>query len=375
MARTLKLNYSLEEGLTDFLEERLYVARTLIPSGYEPYFRKRAQYLSVQTSTRIEGNKLDDEQAMLVLVDDVQAMSRDEIEVKNLDEAYDLIQQIAGDPSVRVDEGLVRTMNSMILKGLPDVQARSRGKYRVGPSLIINQQTRAVRYRPPQPEWVPELMEEFFREVQAWVREKIYPGPVIAAMAHFGLISIHPFDDGNGRTARLLADMILHQMGWSNEGMLSASAAILSRQHDYYETLYQTQGESFRSEVDVTSFVGFHTSVLNAAAINLERSAVAFSRALDQFTRGVKGMLNSRQALALMFMLDVAPLSSSAYANLTGASQSAALSDLSQMGDHGLVQRVGRGRGTRYHVSPSIRREMEEAQAASETSEVRQTST
>jgi Fic family protein len=157
--------------------------------------------------------------------------------------------------------------------------------------------------------------------------------------------------------------------------MLSASAAILSRQHDYYETLYQTQGESFRSEVDVTSFVGFHTSVLNAAAINLERSAVAFSRALDQFTRGVKGMLNSRQALALMFMLDVAPLSSSAYANLTGASQSAALSDLSQMGDHGLVQRVGRGRGTRYHVSPSIRREMEEAQAASETSEVRQTST
>src|SRR3712207_154221 len=109
MARRLALTCDPREGLTNFLEERLYVARTLVPLGYEPYFRKRAQYRSVQTSTAIEGNKLGETQAILVLIEDVQAISPEQIEVKNLHEAYDLIQQIASDPSVRIDEGLIRT--------------------------------------------------------------------------------------------------------------------------------------------------------------------------------------------------------------------------------------------------------------------------
>lgn len=364
MARRLSMRCEVFEGWTDFLEERLYVVRTMVPTGYEPYFRKRAQYRSVQTSTAIEGNELGEEQAMLVLVEDFQATSPDEIEVKNLDEAYDLIQQIASDPSVRIDEGLVRTMNSMILRGMPTAQARSRGKYRVGPSLIVNNQTRAIRYRPPPPEWVPELMEGFVRDIQEWIRERTYPGPVIAAMAHFGLISVHPFEDGNGRTARLLADMILQQTGWSNEGMLSVSEAILNRQQAYYDTLYETQGENFRPEIDVTPFVEFHTLVLNAAAASLESTVIAFNRGREAFAQGAKGMLNARQALAFMFMMDVAPLSSSAYAELTGASQSAALSDLTQLVRLNFAERVGQGRNTRYRADPDFRRQIEEAERA-----------
>ena len=174
MAPALTLRCTVAGTSTDFLRDRLYVVRTLIPPGYEPYFRRRAQYRSVQTSTAIEGNTLGDAQAMLVLVEGAPATSPEEIEVKNLDEAYELIQQIGGDPSVRIDEGLVRTMNSIILRGLPDAKARARGKYRVGPSLIVNAQTRAVRYRPPPPEWVPELMAGFLADVQAWLRE----GPI-----------------------------------------------------------------------------------------------------------------------------------------------------------------------------------------------------
>jgi Fic family protein len=323
----------------------------------------------VQTSTAIEGNKLGETQAMLVLVEDAQANTPEELEVKNLDEAYDLIQQIASDPSVRVDEGLVRSMNSIILRGLPSAQARSRGKYRVGPSLIVNSQTRAVRYRPPPPEWVPELMEGLMVDIQERVRERTYPGPVIAAMAHFGLISIHPFEDGNGRTARLLADMILLRTGWSNEGMLSVSEAILHEQQAYYDALYDTQSENYRPEVDVTPFVKFHTHVLNMAAANLEDNVIHFNRGRQAFADATKEMLNARQALAFMFMMDVAPLSSSAYAGLTSASQSAALSDLTQMVQLGFAERIGQGRNTRYRVPGEMRRRIEEAtQTATEES-------
>jgi Fic family protein len=346
-----------------FLRDRLYVVRTLVPTGYEAYFRKRAQYRSVHTSTAIEGNKLGEAQAMLVMVEDAQATSSDELEVKNLDEAYELIQQIATDPSVRIDEGLIRTMNSIILRGLPSAEAQSRGKYRVGTSLIISSQTREVRYRPPQPEWVPSLMESFAKDIQGWMRDKTYPGPVIAALAHFGLISIHPFEDGNGRTARLLADMILQQTGWSNEGMLSVSEAILHRQQEYYDALRSTQGENFQPDVDATPFVDFHNGVLSGAAASLEGAVISFNRRRQEFVELTKGMMKARQALAFMFMMDVAPLSTSAYAELTGASQSSALSDLTEMVETKAVERVGRGRNTRYRIADRLRRQLDEIEA------------
>jgi Fic family protein len=360
MNPTLALRSDVETGKLDFLRSRLYVVRTLVPPGYEAYFRKRAQYRSVHTSTAIEGNTLDEAQAMLVLVEDAQASSPEELEVKNLDEAYDLIRQIVTDPSVRIDEGLVRTMNSIMLRGLPGAEARSRGKYRAGPSLIISSQTREVRYRPPPPEWVPDLMAKLVTDVQHWIGTKEYPGPVVAALAHFGLISIHPFEDGNGRTARLLADMILQQTGWSNEGMLSVSEAILRRQQDYYDALRSTQGEDFRPDVDAAPFVKFHTEVLCEAASALEETVINFNRRRQGFVELTKGLLNPRQALALMFMVDVAPLSSSTFAELTGASQSSALSDLTDMVRMRVVQRIGQSRRTRYRISDELRGRMEE---------------
>lgn len=369
MSDQLQLRSDARDDALEFLRDRLYVVRTLVPPGYEAYFRKRAQYRSVQTSTAIEGNQLDEEQAMLVLVEDAPASSPEELEIKNLDEAYDLIQQIGSDPSVRIDEGLVRTMNFIMLKDMPTAQARSRGRYRLGPSLIINSQTREVRYRPPAPERVPDLMASFVADIQRWMRDKAYPGPVIAALAHFGLISIHPFEDGNGRTARLLADMILHQTGWSNEGMVSVSEAILRRQQEYYDALRATQGENFRLDVDATPFVEFHSDVLCEAAASLEDTVVSFNRRRQAFVDDAAGVMNARQVLALMFMVDVAPLSTSAFAELTGSSQSSALSDLTQMVQRGIVERIGQGRNTRYRVSESLRQTAATSASQTEASE------
>ena len=368
MSDRLVLSTDIPAPTLDFLRDRLYVARTLVPNGYEAYFRKRAQYRSVTTSTAIEGNKLGEERALRVLVEDTQASSVDEIEVKNLDEAYDLIQQIASDKTVRIDEGLVRTMNSVMLRDVPTPGARARGKYRVGPSLVVSSQTKAVRYRPPRPELVPDLMANLVKDIQEWIRDKTYPGPVIAALAHFGLISIHPFEDGNGRTARLLADMILYQTGWSNEGMVAVSEAILRRQQDYYDSLYETQGENYRPEVDATRFVQFHTESLSLAATSLEDAVVSFNRRRQALVDDFTGVFNPRQALAFMFMLDVAPLSTSIYADLTGSSQATALSDLNEMLERRAVERFGQGRKTRYRVSDALRREADRLAAEADES-------
>lgn len=333
-----------------FLERRLYVARGLIPPGYESYFQESARYTSAHTSTAIEGNTLAEEEAMLVLVEGADPGSPPQVEKVNLEEAYELMTLLAADKTTNVDQGIIRTVNSLVLKGLPDSQAKNRGRYRVGPNLIIDSTTREIRYRPPPPAWIPELMENLVESIKNWIEQE--PGSVAAALAHFGLISIHPFDDGNGRTARLIADMVLNLTDCSADGMLSVSKVIHQRLPQYYDSLREAQGEDFQEDVDVTSFVRFHSLALSGAAVVLEEKAINFSRLRDDFFASVDGMLNTRQVTGLMFMLDIGPISSSRYARLTQSSQATAQSDLAYLAERNLATRQGAGKSTRYIVGP-----------------------
>jgi hypothetical protein len=67
----------------DFIRQRLYVARTLVPQGWDSYFRRQAVYRSVHTSTAIEGNQLKLPEAMAVMVDEPQTLTAEQLEVKN----------------------------------------------------------------------------------------------------------------------------------------------------------------------------------------------------------------------------------------------------------------------------------------------------
>src|SRR3972149_4917460 len=107
----MRLNLSYQRGNAEmeneleFLERRLYVIRTLIPSGYEAYFQEQARYVSAHTSTAIEGNTLDQERAMIVLVEGANADDALGMEKVNLEEAYELMALLASDKSTKIDEG------------------------------------------------------------------------------------------------------------------------------------------------------------------------------------------------------------------------------------------------------------------------------
>lgn len=335
----------------DFMDRRRYVIRAMVPPGYETYFQEQARHASAHTSTAIEGNPLNEEAAMQILAEGAAADNPAAIEKLNLDQAYELMSGLSEDKATKIDEGIIRTVNSLILKGLPEHEARDRGKYRLGQNQVVDSVTREVRYRPPPPEWVPELMRGFVEDVNRWMEQ--CPGPVAAALAHFALISIHPFDNGNGRTARLLADMVLDLKGWSIQGMLSISNVILDRHEQYYDTLRQAQGDDYVETVDATPFVRFHTGVIAAAAARLEDRVVLFNKRRDSM-RNSTTFLSHRQVTGLMFMLDVGPLSTSVYARLTRSSQATALADLWSLVTDSIVVREGAGRNTRYRLSPEV---------------------
>ncbi len=335
----------------DFIRQRGYVARYLMPEGYERYFQEQARYLSAHTSTAIEGNPIGQTMAMIVLIEGADPEKPAEVEKVNLEAAYEFVAWLSQDQTMKIDQGIIRTLNSIALKDLPAATARRRGMYRPGAAVIVDSDTRRIRYRPPAAEEIPSLMDDLIGEMDRWRREEA--GPVAAAMAHFGIISIHPFEDGNGRTARLIADMILDLTGWSVGGALSANMVILDRRLEYYNSLRSVQGDDFEENVDITGFVKFHCSALAQGAANLEEKVVWFKQRRDLLIAEPDG-LNPRQVTALMFMHDLGPLSTSMYAKLSSSSQSSALTDLAYMIERGLVVREGAGPSTRYKLSERV---------------------
>lgn len=159
-------------------------------------------------SNAIEGNKLTLKETYLVINDGLTVKGKslkDHLEAKNHHEAihflYDLIEH---EKKHTISEQLIRSLQQLIIK---DIEDREAGSYRKGSVMISGSS-----HRPPPAFEVPKLMEE----LMAWVRKnqkKMHPVEM-AARAHHKLVHIHPFTDGNGRTARLFMNLILMQKGY-----------------------------------------------------------------------------------------------------------------------------------------------------------------
>lgn len=357
----LTLSYTLTDECRkalDNLDAERYTVRRLIPEGLETIFALTARHYSARGSTAIEGNRVDEATAQAILVGDELPRTEDEIEIANINEAYEHAYQFTSDRNARIDEGTIRALNSVLQKGSSKLGARSRGAYRpvTGTEVTIRDAaTREVVYFPPPADDVSELMRGYVEDVARWVEEE--PGPVAAALAHFGLVSIHPFEDGNGRTARLVADMVLDLTGWSIDRMVSVSAAIEDSGGAYFEALRDSQGLQFSDGVDATAFVEYHTLRLLDAADSLQRRAVRYRRAAE--TVAVEFDMELRDVWLSAYLTEFAAISSSTYARLVDVSQTTATKQLNEWVRGRALERVGGGRNTRYRSSRGLREAVE----------------
>ncbi len=356
MYRSIHLHHRTDDEPTyqalELIERRRSAARAQVPVGYERYFQDQARFLSAYSSVSIEGNPLDFQAVQLALIEGEQE-DPNRREARNATEAVEFATEIAGDPTLRIDEGLIRTCNSILLKGLPGRAAEHRGRYRAGGAMIMDMKSGNIHYTAPPAEWLPELMRSLIQRIGEWQEQD--PPEIAAAKAHFGLVSIHPFGDGNGRTSRLIADLILHQTRRSADGMLSITSVLLDRREEYYAALRASQGPEFLEHVDITAFLRFHTESLAWAVTRLEERATLLRGRQLALSRTFGTALNPRRVVGLMYMLDLGPLSTSAYAMFAGCSQPTALSDLNELAKLGAVERLGRGRNTRYELRTAVR--------------------
>lgn len=201
-----------------------------------------------------------------------------------------------------------------------------------------------------------ESLEAELDRLLAWYNQppEGLDGLLRAGLVHLWLVTLHPFDDGNGRIARAVTDMALAQAERQSIRFYSMSAAIMARRREYYAQLESAQ----KDDLDVTAWLVWFLSVLEDA---LEQALARFARVLRKagfWQRHAQSALSPRQIKVLNRMLDNAGeefadgISARHYQALAKVSKATATRELSDLVDKGCLAKLpGGGRSTRYAIA------------------------
>ncbi|HCE46505.1 MAG TPA: DUF4172 domain-containing protein [Lentisphaeria bacterium] len=201
-----------------------------------------------------------------------------------------------------------------------------------------------VHFEAPSGELVPEEMDAFI----SWFNDEIDLDPVLkAGVAHLWMVTVHPFDDGNGRIARAVTDMQLARADGSSRRFYSMSAEIRRHRNEYYEILEKTQ----KGSLDISRWLEWFLRCLRSA---IEASEGQLSQVLKKagfWEKYGSCHLNARQRLLLGRMLDgfEGRLTTSKWAKIAKCSQDTAGRDIQGLIELGILARdKGAGRSTAY---------------------------
>ena len=248
--------------------------------------------------------------------------------------------------------------HEMIVSGRRDL--KDVGRFRTGkePMQVVSGRIDAPRVHfeaPPSPRVASEMTRflEWFRQTR-----KEGPQPLgaltRAAAAHLYFESIHPFEDGNGRIGRAVAEKSLAE-SLGQPTLIALAATILMRKMAYYEAL-----EAANKQNEITNWVAWFAGI----AIEAQRRTIALVEFLIDKTKlldRLRGELNERQTKALMRMFREGPagfkggLSAGKYTTITGSSPATTTRDLSDLVSKGAVTRDGELRHARYRLNVPLR--------------------
>ena len=302
------LTPAIARGLMQIEAARALVEHTPLPPAAEAELRAHARVRAVHYSTFIEGNRLTMSQAKAAIADanlQIAGRERDVSEVRNYWNALLRVEEWAQKKKPLTEE-LIKRLHALV-----EVGPRAKPTpYREGQNAIKNSSTGALIYLPPEAEDVPSLMASLV----AWAAEAErsgLPAPLIAGLVHYQFVTIHPYSDGNGRTARLLATFILHKGGYGLNGFFSLEEHHARDLPGYYQALTTHPHHSYcsgRSEADLTPSLEYFISTLAVVfeAVRLTAQKCAFEgrqaepeelRRLDHRERVVLGLFASKETV------------------------------------------------------------------------------
>ena len=339
-------------GALEAVERRRWLFSNLpLDPVHRDWLRRRAWIRSVHGSTRIEGNTLSDLEVDRLLegVGGKALPRKDSLEVLGTRSALTLVDELAHRADVVLDQALVREVHRRVLSGQGELLTP--GEYRRGENRVAGPDGQIIFATPPSGD-VPELMRDFV----GWLeRHAQLPPPVLAALAHLELVAIHPFNDGNGRTARAISRFLLARGGYALDGLVSLDAHLDIQRSDYFAAIRGSIGPAYRPGYDATPFVAFILDAITGAADHV----LTRLRGLGQLQIGVRrdvveGRLPPPMLDALVYAFINRSLRAGEYQQLTGRTAPTTTRDLATASRLGYLIPEGTTRDRWYRLGPRL---------------------
>jgi Fic family protein len=215
-----------------------------------------------------------------------------------------------------------------------------------GPMQVVSGHggRRKVHFQAPPAQQLVMEIERFLAWANADTGE---PALIKAGLAHLWFVTLHPFDDGNGRVARAIGDLFLARADGGAQRFYSLSAQIQRERKDYYDTLERTQ----KGALDVTDWLRWFLGTLGRAMVSAQTTLDAVLHRARMWQQWAELPLNERQVKVLNRLLDGfdGKLTSSKWAALAKCSSDTALRDISQLLALNVLSKApGSGRSTAY---------------------------
>ncbi|WP_158861606.1 Fic family protein [Lunatibacter salilacus] len=314
-------------------------------SGYLKELRKIATIESTGSSTRIEGATLTDEEVEKLLrsVKISKLEKREEQEVVGYYEALEIILENHGE--IPLTQNYIHQLHGILLKHSGKDQTH-KGRFKnLSNQVVANYPdgTQRTIFRTTEPHLTASEMEALLFWTDGRLREQdLHPLLTVSAFV-YEFLSIHPYQDGNGRLSRLVTTLLLLKLGYGFVQYVSFEHVVESKKEAYYRALMDGQKNRYSEEERIGGWVLFFLESLVELTKRLETKYDTYSR--------LKIVLNERQRRIVAYVKAEETAQISGIENsMENYSRNTIKKDLAYLVNEGILLKTGAGRGVRYHI-------------------------
>lgn len=342
-----KFTNSIVKMLTAVAEAKAVIERAKILPKQELKLRRQALIRMSHSSTAIEGNQLSiHEVEALVGRKKVDAPQRDIFEVQNYLNALKYIGQVV-EKKQAITEKILLKIHKLVTDKTLDQE--SSGKYRKGPIYVVRRRLglpNEVMYTGPDAKKVPELCANLIAWIQESENEDIDP-IVVAGIAHQEIAAIHPFNDGNGRTARALATLILYKRGYDFRRLFALEDYYNKDRQKYYKAI--NIGKTYNErKVDFTSWLEYFTKGFRDEIDDVRNKIMALSAQVVNENIDSQIYLDKDQMKILDFLDKLGKINVNDVVEILDCPKRTAQFHLQKLKKIDIISQVGKGPASAY---------------------------
>ncbi len=340
-----KPNYSftnkIVKNLTLIAEARAIILNAPLIPKWEVSLRRDALLRSAHSSTAIEGNPLSlEEVSALAEGRDIMVRRKDKQEVLNYLEALNKIPKFA--KRIPFTSADLLEIHKIVTKETLENPA-DEGVFRNRQVIVGNPATGEVIFRPPGTSHVPRLVDEFLVWLNSDKANEI-DAVIEAGVAHYEIARIHPFVDGNGRTARVMASLVLYKRGFDVKRFFALDDYYDHDRRSYYAALQAVDQRT----LDLTGWLEYFTDGVALSIKEVKDKVIGLSKDIKVLKEKGQIALTERQMKIVERLVDKNKITASDVAEMFGVSRQAALKEMNKLVELRVIELRGEGRGAHY---------------------------